>query len=254
MKRILLLFLGLQASLAASDALFPWSAGERLTYRLSWGFITAGSADMEAVLRDDGKIEFISVARNNGAFKAIYPVADTILTVSDAKTLLPDLFKKVLNEGSYHSSSHILFDRKAGRAVLSDTVFENSRRDDVKSRIDTAVSLKGFEHCVISAFYRVRSMDLVGKKDTYFSAVSGKKLYSLQVVVHGKESVETDLGKFECFKVEPMLGDDGAFKAAGRLFIWITADERRLPVLMRVKIPIGSVKGELVQFRQGPPE
>lgn len=251
MKRLLLgILCAFSLSFAKETSLPLWAKGEQLTFRLSWGFITAGSADMNVNPRTDGKIEFVSVARNNGAFKAIYPVADTIHTVVDGQSLLPDSFRKVLNEGSFHSTSQILFDRVLQKAVLSDTVFVNSRRDDIKSRIDTVVALKGFEHCVISAFYRVRSMDLVGKKDTYFSAVSGKKRYSLQVIVHGKETVETDLGKFDCFKVEPILGDDGAFKAAGQLFIWLTDDERRLPVLMRVKIPIGSIKGELVQFRQ----
>ena len=167
---------------------------------------------------------------------------------------MPDAFEKILNEGSYFSTSRILFDRNTQKAVLSDTVFTNSRRIAAKSNVDTVLALNGDEHCIISAFYRVRSMDLTGKKETYFSAVSGKKRYSLRVIIHGRETVETKLGKFDCIKVEPVLGDDGAFKASGRLFIWLSDDSRRLPVLMRVKIPIGSIKGELVKFNQGPAE
>ena len=251
-KRILLGALLLTALAFSDDAVkIPWANGEQLSFRLSWGFVTAGSADMIATPLSDGKFLFESVARNNGAFKSIYPVADTIRTISKGYNVLPESFKKILNEGSYHSTSQILFDRKNLKATLSDTVFTNARRQDVKSRVDTTISLNGYEHCIISAFYRVRNMDLSGKKDTYFSAVSGKKRYSLRVIIYGKESVETDLGKFDCIKVEPVLGDDGAFQASGRLFIWLTDDERRLPVLMRVKIPIGSIKGELVHFRQG---
>lgn len=253
MRRLHLLFLfALAVAVHAADSLsVPWENGEELYFRLSWGFVSAGTADMNVYPKDDGRVEFVSIARNNGAFKSIYPVADTIRTLASAKTLLPYTFKKILNEGSYFSTSRILFDRENNRAVLSDTVFKGSRHDEVKSRVDTSLSLKGDEHCIISAFYQVRKMDLSGKKDTYFSAVSGKKSYRLQVIVHGKETVETRLGSFKCIKVEPVLGDDGAFKAAGRLFIWLTDDSRRLPVLMRVKIPIGSVKGELVRFRQG---
>jgi hypothetical protein len=252
MKRFFLFALWLAAFAFAEDMTSaPWAKGEKLSYRLSWGFITAGSADMLTLPLGDGKIEFVSVARNNGAFNSIYPVADTIRTISVGERFLPESFKKILNEGSYHSTSKIFFDRGGKKAVLSDTVFENSKRKEIKRRVDTTVTIQGYEHCIISAFYRVRSMDLTGKKDTYFSAVSGKKRYSLQVVIHGKETVETDLGKFDCIKVEPMLGDDGAFKASGRLFIWLTDDARRLPVLMTVKIPIGSIRGELVQFRQG---
>lgn len=250
MKLAVLFILGLVAFSAADSTSLPWQKGEWLSYRLSWGFVTAGSADMYARPKEDGKVLFESIARNNGTFRSIYPVADTIRTVSDAETLLPYSFLKILNEGSFFSTSRILFDRDAKRATLSDTIFNGSKRREIKARTDTTVSLEGFEHCIISAFYRVRSMDLSGKQEMKFDAVSGKKRYSLRVIVHGKESVETDLGKFDCIKVEPVLGDDGAFKAAGRLFIWITDDARRLPVLMRVKIPIGSIKGELTDFSQ----
>ncbi len=246
---LILLFAAVAFSLDTASV--PWAKGEQLFFRLSWGFVSAGSADMKVYPRDDGKVEFESIARNNGAFKSIYPVADTIRTLSSAETLLPESFTKILNEGSYFSSSRIFFDRSAQKATLSDTVFTNSRRNASKSNVDTVLALDGDEHCIISAFYRVRSMDLTGKKETYFSAVSGKKRYSLRVIVHGRETVETKLGKFKCIKVEPVLGDDGAFKASGRLFIWLSDDSRRLPVLMRVKIPIGSIKGELVKFNQG---
>lgn len=246
-----LVLLLVTAAFSVDASSVPWAKGERLSFRLSWGFVTAGSADMNAYPRDGGKMEFESIARNNGAFKSIYPVADTIRTISSAETLLPETFEKILNEGSFFSSSRILFDRNSQKAVLSDTVFASSRRDAFKSKVDTSIALNGDEHCIISAFYRVRSMDLTGKKETYFSAVSGKKRYALRVIVHGKETVETKLGKFACIKVEPVLGDDGAFKASGRLFIWLSDDSRRLPVLMRVKIPIGSIKGELVKFEQG---
>ncbi len=251
LRTLSLVLLSAVAAFSLDAASVPWVKGEQLFFRLSWGFVTAGSADMNVYPRDDGKVEFESVARNNGAFKSVYPVADTIRTVSSAETLLPDAFSKILNEGSYFSTSRIFFDRKAQKAVLSDTVFTTSRRNAFKSSVDTVLSLAGDEHCIISAFYRVRSMDLTGKKETYFSAVSGKKRYSLRVIVHGRETVETKLGKFKCIKVEPVLGDDGAFKASGRLFIWLSDDSRRLPVLMRVKIPIGSIKGELVKFNQG---
>lgn len=251
MKFAFLLFFGLVTLVSADGvANFPWQNGERLSFRLSWGFVTAGSADMNAYPQENGKILFESIARNNGAFRSIYPVADTIRTVADAETLLPDSFLKILNEGTFFSTSRIVFDRRAKLVTLSDTAFTKSRRDEIKSRNDTTLALEGLEHCIISAFYRVRGMDLSGKQETKFEAVSGKKRYQLRVIIHGKEPIETDLGKFDCIKVEPVLGDDGAFKASGRLFIWITDDAKRLPVLMRVKIPIGSIKGELVDFSQ----
>ena len=52
--------------------------GERLEFEISWGFITAGTASMEVKPLAENKTEFYVLAKNNGAFKRVYPVADTI--------------------------------------------------------------------------------------------------------------------------------------------------------------------------------
>lgn len=236
----------------AAPAKVPWAEGEQLTYSISWGIISAGSAIMNARPIPNNKMEFLSVARNNGAFKTIYPVADTIYTRVQNQGLLPEIFNKSLREGSFFSRSVIRFDRIGKKAFLADTVFKDLEHRKIKSHVDTSVTIKGWEHCIVSAFYFVRSMDLRAGKDTYFAAVSGKKRYSLRVIIHEKETIKTDLGTFRCVKIEPVLQGDGIFKTSGRLFIWISDDERRLPVLMKTEITIGSVRAELLEFHQGP--
>jgi len=236
----------------ASPAKVPWAEGEQLSYSISWGIISAGSAIMNARPVPGDKMEFLSVARNNGAFRTIYPVADTIYTLVQNQGLLPEIFNKSLREGSFFSRSIIRFDRIGKKAWLADTVFKDVEHKKIKSHTDTSIMIKGWEHCIVSAFYLVRGMDLKTGKDTYFAAVSGKKRYSLRVIIHDKEIIKTDLGTFRCVKVEPVLQGDGIFKTSGRLFIWISDDERRLPVLMKTEITIGSVKAELIDFHQGP--
>jgi hypothetical protein len=51
--------------------------------------------------------------------------------------------------------------------------------------------------------------------------------------------------------VEPLLKSTGVFKSQGRIRVWITADERRLPVLMKSKVFIGSVSARLVSYAPG---
>jgi hypothetical protein len=80
-----------------------------------------------------------------------------------------------------------------------------------------------------------------------FSAVSGKKRYELKVVVHGRETLKTDFGKVQTVKVEPMLDGDGIFNSKGKIFIWFTDDDRRIPVLMECEIALGSIKARLIE-------
>lgn len=238
-------------TVAQAGGLPPWLQGELLEYEIGYGFMTAGEASL--VTRpsvDPSQIEFITLAQNNGFFESVYPVRDTIVTRVSRPGLVPSYFRKVVHEGSYHAKSQILFDNKNSRAALSDTVFESDGR--VRRSFDTTVVLDGVYHCIISAFYQVRAMYLEPGKVGYFSAVSGKKKYKMKVICHRRETISVQGGTFPCLVVEPILEGDGIFQSKGSLTIWLSDDSRRLPVLMKSKIAVGSIRAELKSFRQGP--
>ena len=225
----------------------PWMKGERLEYELCWGFITAGYATLEVKPRKDGKTEFLSFATANKTVNKFYPVYDTVYTLVRNKGLMTDVFRKSLHEGKFHNKSLIRFDRDGKKAVLSDTVFKDPVKHTVKRSADTSVTIDGMEHSIMSAFYLVRTMPLKVGETSRFSAVSGEKRYELKVIVHGRETIETDLGTFKTVKVEPVLDGDGIFNSKGRIFIWMTDDDKRIPVLMQCEIALGSIKAKLIK-------
>jgi hypothetical protein len=225
----------------------PWMKGERLEYELSWGFITAGYATLEVKPRKDGKTEFLTFATANKTVNKFYPVHDTVYTLVRNKGLMTDVFRKSLHEGTFHNKSLIRFNRDGKKAVLSDTVFKDPVNHYVKRSADTSVTIEGLEHSIMSAFYLVRTLPLKEGSTSRFSAVSGEKRYELKVVIHKREKIKTDLGEFNTVKVEPVLDGDGIFKSSGRIFIWFTDDDRRLPVLMQCEIKLGSIKAELTK-------
>jgi hypothetical protein len=49
--------------------------------------------------------------------------------------------------------------------------------------------------------------------------------------------------------VEPVLDGDGIFVSKGRIFIWLTDDDRRIPVLMECEIALGSIKAKLLEAK-----
>lgn len=226
-----------------------WYQGERLNFRVGWGFVTAGRAVME-VFPKGHNLLFRSVARNNGAFQSVYPVKDTIRTWVSREGLIPSSFSKILNEGGWHSRTIIDFDQAGGTARLADSVLDQKDgRWYVKRSSDTTVTIEPGTHCIISAFYKIRTLDLKPGEEYYFNAVSGKKKYRMKVICHRYETIEVDAGKFKTVVVEPVLADDGIFKAKGKLTIWLSRDERRLPVLMKSKIAVGSIFAELESYK-----
>ena len=81
--------------------------------------------------------------------------------------------------------------------------------------------------------------------------LGGDALLSLLVVaVLGREKVETELGVFDALKVQPRMHDPSSTadrNEGKKLFLWFSDDARRLPVMARSILPIGSVTARLTR-------
>src|ERR1019366_7249426 len=101
---------------------------------------------------------------------------------------------------------------------------------------------------VLSSLYYVRSLPLEVGKSFTIDVHSGEKTWPLIVNVKKREKVKVKAGKFMCYRVEPVLREPGIFISKGKkLEVWLTADDRHMPVLMRSEVFIGHVSAELVK-------
>ena len=63
-----------------------------------------------------------------------------------------------------------------------------------------------------------------------------------------REMIEVPAGRFKTGVVEPFLRQEGIFVQKGkRLQVWLTDDERHVPVFMRVEIIFGSISAYLLR-------
>jgi hypothetical protein len=67
-----------------------------------------------------------------------------------------------------------------------------------------------------------------------------------EVQILRREVVETPLGRFKTVVIKPLLKSEGVFTLSGDVFIWLTDDERRIPILIKSKVKIGSITATLV--------
>jgi hypothetical protein len=220
----------------------PFGPGERLVFSIDYGIINGG----EGVLSVVGMVEYQgkpcyhieSTALSNRFFSSFYKVRDKVTSYVDADSLFSRYFNKHLREGDYRKDEEVSFDHVRGKALYS-----QNREYDITYGVQD----------VLSAFYYVRTLDLEVGHDIFLAAHSSKKTYEMRVIVHRRESVQTDLGTFDCFVVQPIMIGEGLFKQEGDLVIYITADERRIPVLMKTKLPVGSITASLKEFTLAPP-
>jgi hypothetical protein len=69
---------------------------------------------------------------------------------------------------------------------------------------------------------------------------------NIEVQVLKKERIKTVLGEVNTILINPLLKNEGIFERKGAIFIWLTDDERRIPVKMKTKVAIGSITATLV--------
>jgi hypothetical protein len=106
---------------------------------------------------------------------------------------------------------------------------------------------------VISAFYFVRTLALDPDGVFYLDSHSDRKNYPIKVNVLGRENIEVPAGKFSCVIVEPTLREGAFFKNEGSLRIWLTDDDRRMPVQMKSQIPVGAIAVVLSEYTRPEP-
>lgn len=217
-----------------------YAPGERMVSEISYGPVVAGEGTLEVV----GTVEFggrpcyhvESTANSNRFFSSIYKVRDKIVTYIDAADFSSAYFYKRLREGDYKKTVEVTFDRAAGVARYGDGHSMPVRPGVLDE---------------LAALYYVRNLDLEVGRDIVLPAHTSRRNYDLKVVVARREWVEVPAGRFECFVVEPILEGEGLFKHEGRITLYISADERRLPVLMKAKVPVGSIDVALKEYRAG---
>lgn len=216
-----------------------FGVGEKLTYEVKYGFISAGTAEMEVARLVEYEnrpcYQIVTRANSNSFFSSIYKVEDRVESIMDATGLFSWRFEKNLREGSYRSHRQYDF---------------NQRDHTVLYKSDT-IPVEPYVQDAISTLYYVRTQPLeVGKSFHLHNFIDGKK-YNLEVKVLKKETVTVDAGSFECFVVEPITQSVGLFKHEGRLKVWLTDDRLRLPVLMKSKVVVGSIAVELTDYTLG---
>lgn len=226
-----------------------FGVGEKLVYDIKYGMVKAGTAVMSIPdtqwVAGRPVYRVRTTAKSTPFITTFYRVRDTVQTFIDIEGIFPWYFEKHLHEGGYHADRTITYDQRNHRAIYFKGRLKKGR---YKTKVDTA-DIPPFVQGVLSSLYYVRTQPLKVGQALRVMAYGDGRLYPMTVKVLRKEKVKVRAGKFRCIVVEPMLQSEGIFKQDGRLRVWLTDDERRLPVLMKSKVKIGSIDCRLRKYK-----
>jgi hypothetical protein len=229
----------------------PFEAGESQVYRAHWnGMVAVATAEIttKPALIDGRKVYQVKVQAKSSRFlDLIWKMRDTITSTFDAKAFAPSRFTFRQRENSKVIDTEAHYDESSKRWAV------NRQEGGKKPKVYEFDSQNTLDP--ITAVYLARSVDFKVGDRLYFKIFGGKYQYLLDLRIDGKEPVKLPSGKsVEAYKIIPFIQNIAKEGYASRLneaTVWITADERRLPVKISSKIFVGSVYLELVEDGHG---
>lgn len=220
---------------AATSSKPPFLVGERLTYEASWqDFLVAGELVIET--KDRRSFEGVdgyhvsAQAQSVGLVSAIgKKIDDSYESFIDASTLQPFRAEKRMRHGSKRQQTSVTIDQDRLTARLAD---------------GRSIRLPGETYDLAGLLFAIRGMELTTGKSRTFNLLEDDRLYAIKVEPDGKEKVTTPAGSFDTIRIATRMADRANDKLYN-LRIYLTNDQRRIPVLITAEPTWGSVRVKL---------
>ncbi len=219
--------------------LWAFRVPEKLVYDLTWTGIKAGTATLE-IARDGNAVRIVSTARSADWISIFYTVDDRTESVlmrphPPALVGFPESYHMKIREGRHRRDKEVTFDQTRHTAVYVNHL------EGEKKELNTHGSV--FDP--LSALYYVRTLRFEVGRPVFVEILDSKKLWNVEVQVLKRERITTKLGTFDTIVIRPLLKSEGIFNRRGDMYIWLTDDEKRVPVKMQTRAVVGSITATL---------
>ena len=232
---------GLAPTAAAEPLIFPFAPGEKLHYAVYWAGIKAAEATLEilpmTVLDGNPAWHFVMTAQTTSLVAAIYPVHDRIEAWADADMTRALRYIESAKKRFTTKNVSIFFD------------WDENTAHTAKDENKRTVELKPGAFDPLSIFYFFRMQELRDGLELARPVADRKRCIQAIAHVRGRHTVHSNGQQRDTWLVEPDLRQiKHVFEKNpdARFQIWVTADERRIPVKLKSKIAVGSFTAELV--------
>ncbi len=220
--------------------------GERLSFEVSYGFITAAEAFMTVApspFMYNGRETYqVGLDVNSrSSFDAIYKVRDSYKSFIDAQGIFPWRFEQHIRESNFQRDFEATFIQESSKVYTKVNYVEDRNYRTTLQYVQD----------LISAFYYARTLDWKGKntgdivKVDYFY---DDNFFPLEIRFEGREDVDVQAGSFRTFILRPML-KEGFTSKTSDIYVYLTDDDRKIPVKVKLKIVIGALVAELTQYQ-----
>lgn len=223
---------------AASNPAFPFP--EKLSYRIEWRLVTAGSATVEMSRSTPADWQTSLNLESSGLVTRLYKILDKYKATSDDK-FCGSYSVLDAQEGKHHTLTRLTFDNTRHKVNYEEQDLLKS--SSIKKELEVAPCT----HEIAGALQALRVMDLQPGKWATLPVTNGKNMAYVKIQGQARETVNITGKRCQAIRYEVFLFDNVLYKRKGRLLMWISDDPDRIPIQLRLQMgfPIGTVTVQL---------
>ncbi|HKJ71801.1 MAG TPA: DUF3108 domain-containing protein [Gammaproteobacteria bacterium] len=213
-------------------------AFEEARYDVSWGIVPAGKGMFRARRTDNGYTLRAQIC-STGLVDAFHPIRDQLYTeVDPASGDFRPLYHRVtqLEEGKRQE--------KVTRFLADDrVVYEETKRGKVRKH--KILEVPAGIHDTLSIIYAVRRLPLEVGETYRLPLLDGDDVETLVVPVAGRMKLKGH----RVLRVRPYTVEDGEREEGGQWELFLTDDDRRIPVRMKLGLSFGRLLLDMTGYR-----
>ena len=223
----------------------PFNLDEQLDYRASWNFIPVGEASLEVkgIESVEGKpfYHFVASAKCT-LFFLLYRIESKIESFVHPDSFLPAKYIAYIKRGKRDRRDTVLYDQENHLATWNHFRLGKSLEEHHEKEI---MKIPPEVQDPLSAFYylrnKLRSKELKPGDIISLPVNADRKNWEIRVKVLKRETRRFQGKSRKVLIVEPEAWFQAAFFRAGRMIIWLSDDEKKIPLYMQASIPFGII-------------
>ncbi|WCL49846.1 DUF3108 domain-containing protein [Leptospira sp. GIMC2001] len=240
---------------------------EHLEYKIKWKYMVVGYSTLsrqENIYFEGNKVwMFESTARANAVIQTIFPVNDRIISLWDPKKSRSLWHEKNLSEGDYKRINQVHFNYEDKKAVWWQKQYSGNVDDrglftispewKFKNGVMDQVNENMYDILSLIHITRTNSQTQADRDEFSIPIFDDSRISNVSIKIIGNQTIEMHVNggyqNFDSILVEPKIETSGLFKSNGRIQVWVSNDERRIPLKVRAEVPnLGTVEANLFRI------
>jgi hypothetical protein len=219
------------------DAVVPFLVGETLTYDVAYArMLVAGTATARVVERkaanNSTAYALVAEGRPRPIIARLYPVYYKMDALADTSTLLSQWASLYAEESGTHRQSTMFFDRQNKRAFYEAPGEPTAVKDDFAVPADVQDGL--------TLLYVLRTRQFTAGQRVTVPVADDGSLYTAEFLVQGRERTSVPFGELDAWNIRIRIVDKQQQEVGKNVGVWISTDNRRLPLRIEADLPVGT--------------